>query len=80
MQIVKNLTTIQIGYDTYICPTDKLQSVVAALALLQRADREYIDGDYCLVKAKNPEHNMSMRDCVVFDNRDEFLSHKESEE
>ena len=80
MQIVKNLTTIQIGYDTYICPTDKLQSVVAALALLQRAEREYVDGDSCLVKIKNSEHSMSMRDCVVFDNRDEFLSHKESAE
>ena len=80
MQIVKNLITIQIGYDTYICPTDKLQSVVAALALLQRVEREYVDGDSCLVKIKNSEHSMSMRDCVVFDNHDEFLSHKDSDE
>ena len=66
MAKIKNVTTIRIGYDNFIVPTDKLQTVVAALALLQKVERGYIDHEETLIKQENAKYSMEMRDCEVF--------------
>ena len=66
MAKIKNVTTIRIGYDNFIVPTDKLQTVISALALLQKIERGYIGNEETLIKQENAKYSMDMRDSEVF--------------
>ena len=72
MAKIKNVTTIRIGYDNFIVPTDKLQTVVAALGLLQRVEREYVANEQVLVKVANPEYHFDITTRDVYESKAEY--------
>ena len=80
MKQVKSLATIRIGYDTYTMPNDKIQVILAALALLQKVDRGYMNDKTVMYKEGNPEYNIGMADCDVYESKDEYIAAKNAAE
>ena len=78
MKTINNLTTIRIGYDNFIVPTDKLQTVVAALGLLQRVEREYVVNEQVLVKVANLEYHFDITTRDVYESQEEFDAAREN--
>ena len=78
MAKIENVTTIRIGYDTFLVPTDKLQTVVAALALLQKVERGYIGNEEKLIKQENAKYSMDIRDSEIFADQAAFEAAREA--